>query len=77
MECGHRVTATLRDVLRQCNYGGDEMMDYGRATVTCDQETLGCCLDLRRFIVRGLCSGNPSLDWGGDPSPLQPLQLLF
>ena len=66
MECEHKVTATLRDVLKQCDYGGDEFTE--NAVVFCDEiknndnNTEAC--EYGKFFVAGLCEGNPHLNWG-------------
>ena len=65
MECGHTVAATLREVLRQCDYGGDEMLGYGNSTVSCDKEKFsGCHSKMGKFFLTGICTGEPRLDWG-------------
>lgn len=66
IHCEHKVIVTMRKLLYQRDYGGDDYEDNGeRATVWCESHGEGeddC--ELGRYYVTSLCEGRPSLDSG-------------
>lgn len=77
LECGHQCSVTLREVLEQPDYGGNDYEDgLQNATVMCDELRKEdtddadddwdneCKNGLGRTYVTGICKGQPSFDCG-------------
>ena len=62
-DCGHRMRATLGDLLRQPDYAGlDYEVGLQKSTVVCQEE--GCQSEEGRTYVTGICEGEPRFDCG-------------
>ena len=63
-ECGHMISATLGELLKQSDFPGiDYGEDCGNVSVTCKE----CHYELERTYVVSICEGNFSLESKFDP----------